>query len=87
MYQGAMALVALGVGYLTFAAASKEKEGLKLLGQAIGIFVMIAAFLLVLCSAAKCAGKYSYGKGSGNCQLSQKAPLCPMGSKMEHSEQ
>ena len=74
---GAIALIALGVGYLVYLHASKEKEGVKLLGQAIGIFVMIAAVLCLVCSTSKCMKKYG-GSFSG------KAPMCPMSSKMEH---
>ena len=77
---GAMALIALGVGYLVFLHASKEKEGVKLLGQVIGIFVMIAAVLSLFCSAAKYMNR-------GGCPLSGKAPMCPFGSKMEHQPQ
>ena len=66
----AMGLVALGVGYLVFLNANREKEGLKLLGQALGVFIMIVAVLSLLCSAAKCMkGGYS------------KAPMCPLTAK------
>ena len=35
----ALSLIALVLGYKVFLDASKEKEGLKLLGQSIGIFL------------------------------------------------
>lgn len=45
----AIALIALALGYKVFTEAAKEKEGLKLLGQVIGVFVMILSLLLTLC--------------------------------------
>jgi len=55
----ALALIALTLGYKVFADASKEKEGLKLLGQIIGIFVMILALLGTLCGMMNtCHGSY-----------------------------
>ena len=71
----AMALIALGVGYLVLLQANKEKEGLKFLGQALGILIMIAAVMSALC-AAKCSSK-----GDG-CPKSGKAPMCPVSAKM-----
>ena len=70
----AMGLIALGVGYLVLLNANKEKEGLKLLGQALGILIMIAALLSSLCAASKCM------KGRG-CQMSSKASVCPFSAK------
>ena len=68
----AVSLVALGLGYLVYVGACKEKEGLKLLGQAIGIFVMIAALVTVACGAAKCA--YMKGKAyGGGCPMAAKS--------------
>ena len=75
----AVSLIALGLGYLVYLHASKEKEGVKLLGQVIGIFVMIASVLCLMGSAAKCARK-------DGCPFSGKAPMCPMSAKMEHHE-
>ncbi len=69
----AMGLVALGVGYLVLLQANKEKEGLRILGQAIGILIMIGAVISSLC-AAKC-------KSSKECSLSGKAPMCPLSAK------
>ena len=71
----AMALIALGVGYLVFLNANKEKEGLKLLGQAIGILIMIGAVLSSVCHASKCMRK-------GECFMSKSgAPMCPLSGK------
>ena len=75
---GSTALIALGVGYLSYLQASKEKEGLKLLGQVIGIFVMIASLLSLFCSAGKCMMKNGYGY--------DKAPMCPMGKMSPDSQ-
>ena len=69
----ALGLIALGVGYLVLLQANKEKKNLKLLGQAIGVLIMIAAVLSAVC-AARC-------KMSGDCPLSGKAPMCPFSVK------
>ncbi len=74
----AMSLVALGVGYLVLLSANKEKEGLKLLGQAIGIIIMIAAILSALCASSKCMK-------SSSCSMS-KAPMCPVSVKAPEAE-
>ena len=74
---GAIGLVALAFGYLTFVQAAKEKEGIKTLGQVIGIFVMVVAALAVLCSAMKCVGK-------GSCPMMARNG-CPVTSKMSGS--
>ena len=76
----AVALVALSLGYLVYLHASKEKEGVKLLGQVIGIFVMIASVLCLMGSASKCMRK-------NGCPFSGKAPMCPLSAKMEHQSQ
>ena len=65
----AVGLIALGVGYLVFLQGSKEKEGLKLLGQVIGIVIMVASILAGLC-VAKCK------------MFGGKAPMCPITGKM-----
>ncbi|MCG3176712.1 MAG: hypothetical protein MOGMAGMI_01672 [Candidatus Omnitrophica bacterium] len=77
---GAIALIALGVGYLVFVTASKEKEGVKLLGQVIGIFVMIASLLCLICSSMKCVGKSGYGKGGydRSCSMKLAKDNCPI---------
>ncbi len=78
----AMGLIALGVGYLVFLSASREKEGLKLLGQVIGITVMIAAVLSIVCASAKCMKKGDYSMGKGSCPMvSKAAPMCPLSAK------
>lgn len=66
----AMALVALGVGYLVLLQANREKEGVKLLGQVVAILIMIGAVASSICAA------------KGSCGKSGKAPMCPISSKM-----
>ena len=74
----AMGLVALGVGYLVLLQANREKEGLKLLGQAIGILIMIGAVASSLCAVkGKCHDGYS---------KSGKAPMCPFSGKHQAEE-
>ena len=75
----AVGLVALGVGYMVFLQASKEKEGLKLLGQIIGIVVMIGA-LGSGYYAAKCKMA-----GSG-CPIASKGAMCSFSPKMAEHE-
>jgi hypothetical protein len=70
----AMSLIALGVGYLVLLQANKEKEGLRILGQALGILIMIAAVLSSLCAVSKCGMKGGY-RGF------EKAPMCPVSAK------
>ena len=77
----AMPLIALGVGYLVYLNANKEKEGLKLLGQVIGILIMIGAVLSSVCSVSKCMRR-------GECHMMSKgAPMCPISHAMEASAQ
>ena len=68
-------LVALGVGYLVYVTASKEKEGAKLLGQVIGIFVMIAAVLSVVCASM-------HGMHKDRCSMMEKGS-CPFAAHAE----
>ena len=72
-----ISLVALALGYKVFADSHKEKEGLKLLGQIIGIVVMIAALLSVVCGATKCMSH-------SNCSMMPKT-ACPMHASMDDS--
>lgn len=82
----ALCLIALALGYKVFVDASKEKEGVKLLGQAIGIFVMVAALLLALCGAMKCAYKSGYSMMSKySCPMMAKSN-CPMSSQSDSSQ-
>jgi hypothetical protein len=77
----AMALVALGIGYLVLLNANKEKESLKFLGQAIAVLIMLGAVVSVLCSTMK------YSK-SGQCAMSSKASMCPFtGKAMDQAQQ
>ena len=67
-----VALIALGVGYLVYLNAAKEKEGLKLLGQVIGVVIMVGAVVSSLCMA-KCKMM------GGACPMSSgKAMMCPV---------
>ena len=45
----ALCLVALSAGYLVFVAAVKEEDGLRFLGQTIGVAVMLIAILTSAC--------------------------------------
>ena len=76
----AMGLVALGVGYLVYLNANKEKEGLKLLGQVIGILIMIGAVMSSICGASKCMR-------GGHCSMSKGVPMCPISHAGEAQEQ
>ena len=68
-----VSLIALALGYKVFVDAGKEKEGLKILGQVIGLFVMVAAMLSFVCGVAKCMSQ-------AGCPLTSKYN-CPMMSK------
>lgn len=62
-----LALIALVLGYQTYLLAIKEKEGVKILGQMIGIFVMIASVLAIGCGIAKCMKSHTcHRMGSGS---------------------
>ncbi len=67
----AIALIALALGYKVFTEASKEKEGLKLLGQTVGIFVMILSLLLTLCGISMMMNCYQkdFSGFKGKCPL------------------
>ena len=64
----AMALIALGVGYLVFLKASKEKGSLMQAGRIIGA-VIIGVAILTGIYEVRC-------KLGGGCSLSGKAPMC-----------
>lgn len=53
--RSALILISLGVGYWVYLTGSKEKEGLKKLGQAIGALIMIGSVLLILAGAMRCS--------------------------------
>ena len=78
----AVCLIALALGYRVFVLACSEKDGVKLLGQAIGIFVMIVAVIAMLMSAcpkySKC-GKYG-SCGSPCSKTAVSKPICPLKS-------
>lgn len=82
----ALALIALALGYKVFVDASREKEGLKILGQAIGILVMIGALLATVCATMKCAYKSGYSMMSKySCPMMAKVN-CPMSSQSAGSQ-
>ena len=76
----AIGLVALGIGYLVLLNANKEKEGLKVLGQAIGILIMVVSVLMGLCAMKKCI------KG-GSCGSYSSSMMCPVSGKNLESAQ
>ena len=75
-----MSLIAMALGYLVYVAAVKEKEGVKLLGQVIGIAVMIAGLLTAFCPSnhgGKCPFS-SFGKKECRMSMSHSRHDCPM---------
>ena len=72
----AVALVALALGYKVFADAHREKDGLKLLGQIVGVAVMVAAVLCLLCGVAKCISRLDCPKTK--CMMMSKGENCPI---------
>ncbi len=85
----ALALIALALGYKVFTDAHKEKEGLKLLGQVIGIVVMLAAVLCMLCAAAKCMTRSQcsmMSKGSCPFTANTAKTACPMGAASDSAK-
>lgn len=42
-------LMALGLGYVVLVVASKEKEGLKILGQTVGVVILLVSLLTTIC--------------------------------------
>jgi len=72
-----VSLIALALGYKVFVDAGREKEGLKILGQVIGLFVMVAAVLSFVCGAAKCMSQ-------AGCPLMSKYS-CPMAGRADSS--
>lgn len=74
-----ISLIALALGYKVYVDAGKEKEGAKILGQAIGVFVMIAAVLVTLMGFCP---KYRHGKTGWNCAEKDRTTVdCPMKKK------
>jgi len=80
----ALGLIALALGYKVYVDASKEKEGVKLLGQVIGIVVILGALSLVACGVMKCVKYYGCPMGGkATCPITAKAncPMSMMGGK------
>ncbi len=76
-----LSLIALVLGYKVFVDASKEKEGLKILGQGIGVLVMVGSVaLLLLGSCPKYGGYFKRGysmmsnQKGGCCLMKSEAP-------------
>lgn len=44
-----LCLMALGLGYVVLVVASKEKEGLKILGQTVGVIILLVSLLSAIC--------------------------------------
>ncbi len=78
----AVALIALALGYKVYVDACREKEGLKLLGQAIGILVMLGAILSIACGAAKCAYMAKKSFYQKNCCAMTARAVCPVSAGM-----
>ena len=90
-----IALVALALGYKVFADAYKEKEGLRLLGQIVGVGVMVLALVSAVCSTMKCM--YQAGcplMSKSNCAMMAKGSSgvmggmknCPIKSEMSETQ-
>ena len=71
----AVCLVALALGYDAYLRALKEKEGLKLLGQIVGVSVMVLALIGVACGVAHKSSCYGsmWGSKQGFCPMMTKA--------------
>ena len=85
----AVALIALALGYKVFADAHKEKEGLKLLGQIVGVVVMLAAVLCALYGTVRCMNKSQCSTMSKmGCPLTAGAAkaACPMGAASDSAK-
>ena len=68
----AISLIALGVGYMVFLNASKEKGSTRQIGRIIGALIVVLSILSGICMA-KCK--------MGTCSMYGKAPMCPITSK------
>lgn len=77
---GVMCLIALSLGYLVYLTAVKEKDGLRILGQVIGIVVMLASIGGFLCSTMH---RMKGGMG-GDCSMGSKMSCPMMAAKMDH---
>ncbi len=66
----ALCLIALSLGYLVFYQASHAKEGLKILGQTIGVIVMIISVLSAACCLSQVAGyKSGFADRMAGCPI------------------
>lgn len=66
-----LCLIALSLGYLVFNQASQAKEGLKIVGQTIGVIVMATSLLSAVCCMTQTANwKWSGSNAMGGCPIS-----------------
>jgi len=70
----ALGLIALGVGYLVFLNASKEKGNLRMAGRIIGAVIIVVSVLGAIC-AVKCK------MGGGTCPMMGDKMMCPISAK------
>lgn len=70
-------LIALGAGYLVCAQASKEKKALKLLGYAIGVFVIVVSGVIVLNKLTWFCGSAKQCPLTGKLMMHQQAVPAP----------
>ena len=70
-------LIALALGYKAYVDATKEKDGLRILGQVIGIVIMLTAVCGFICSSVMCMKR-------GGCPLESEKKW---GSKMCHVQE
>ena len=75
----AVNLIALGVGYMVFLSATKEKGGIRDFGRIVGIVIIIASIASGICGAMRCKYlKNACGMKSGMCPVMAKQK-CPIG--------
>lgn len=70
----ATGLIALGIGYMVFLNASKEKGSLRQAGRIIGAVIIVVSILTGIC-AMKCKSS------GGSCPLMGKKMMCPVSDK------
>ena len=73
-------LVSMSLGYLAYVQATKEKDGLRILGQAVGIFVILASIAGFVCGASRCMMK------KGMCSMPMKMN-CPISGSNQSAAQ
>ena len=68
----AISLIALGVGYMVFLNASKEKGNIRQIGRIIGAVIIVLSIL---------SGIYMAKCKMDTCSMYGKAPMCPITAK------